>query len=30
MKAIVVVDQNWAIGKGNSLLAHLPGDLKYF
>ncbi len=30
MKAIVVVDRNWAIGKGNSLLAHLPGDLKYF
>jgi dihydrofolate reductase len=30
MKAIVVVDRNWAIGKDNSLLAHLPGDLKYF
>lgn len=30
MKAIVVVDKNWAIGKENGLLAHLPGDLKYF
>ncbi|HPO05078.1 MAG TPA: dihydrofolate reductase [Bacillota bacterium] len=30
MKAIVVVDRNWGIGKDNSLLAHLPGDLKYF
>ncbi|MFA7660532.1 MAG: dihydrofolate reductase [Anaerovoracaceae bacterium] len=30
MKAIVAVDRNWAIGKDNSLLAHLPGDLKYF
>lgn len=30
MKAIVVVDQNWGIGKGNHLLIHLPGDLKYF
>ncbi|GAB1476161.1 dihydrofolate reductase [Bacillota bacterium] len=30
MKAIVVVDKNWAIGKDNSLLAHLPGDLKFF
>jgi dihydrofolate reductase len=30
MKAIVAVDRNWGIGKDNSLLAHLPGDLKYF
>lgn len=30
MKAIVVVDKNWAIGNKNRLLAHLPGDLKYF
>ena len=30
MKAIVAVDRNWAIGKDKCLLAHLPGDLKYF
>lgn len=30
MKTIVVVDQNWGIGKEGQLLAHLPGDLKYF
>ena len=30
MRAIVVVDENWAIGNGGELLAHLPGDLKYF
>lgn len=30
MKAIVVVDQNWGIGKDGQLLVHLPGDLKYF
>jgi len=30
MKAIVVVDQNWAIGKDGGLLAHLCGDLKHF
>ncbi|MDD2216611.1 MAG: dihydrofolate reductase [Eubacteriales bacterium] len=30
MKAIVVVDKNWAIGKNGSLLIHLPGDLKHF
>lgn len=30
MKAIVAVDKNWAIGKDNNLLAHLPGDLKFF
>ena len=27
---IVVVDRNWAIGKENKLLVHLPGDLRYF
>lgn len=30
MKLIVAADKNWGIGKGNSLLVHLPGDLKYF
>ncbi|NLP30217.1 MAG: dihydrofolate reductase [Clostridiales bacterium] len=30
MKAIVVVDKNWGIGKDGKLLVHLPGDLKYF
>jgi len=30
MKAIVVVDKNWGIGKDGQLLVHLPGDLKYF
>lgn len=30
MNAIVVVDQNWAIGKDGGLLVHLPGDLKYY
>ena len=30
MKLIVAVDKNWAIGKDNGLLVHLPGDLKYF
>lgn len=30
MKAIVVADENWAIGKDGGLLVHLPGDLKYF
>lgn len=30
MKAIVVVDNNWGIGKDGQLLVHLPGDLKYF
>ncbi len=30
LKAIVAVDNNWAIGKDNQLLAHLPGDLAYF
>lgn len=30
MKAIVVVDKNWGIGRNKKLLVHLPGDLKYF
>lgn len=30
MNCIVVVDQNWAIGRDNGLLVHLPGDLKYY
>jgi len=30
MNAIVVADQNWGIGCDGKLLAHLPGDLKYF
>lgn len=30
MKAIVVVDENWSIGKDGGLLVHLSGDLKYF
>lgn len=30
MNAIVVVDKNWGIGKDGRLLAHLPGDLKYY
>lgn len=30
MKAIVVADQNWAIGSNGGLLIHLPGDLNYF
>lgn len=30
MKAIVIVDKNWGIGREGKLLAHLPGDLKYF
>ena len=29
MKAIVIVDKNWAIGREGGLLVHLPGDLKY-
>ena len=29
MKAIVVVDENWGIGKDGQLLVHLPGDLAY-
>ncbi len=30
MKAIVIVDRNWNIGKDGGLLVHLPKDLKYF
>ncbi len=30
MIAIVAVDKNYAIGKGNSMLYHLPEDLKHF
>lgn len=30
MIAIVVVDNNWAIGRDNQLLAHLPTDLNRF
>lgn len=30
MNAIVVVDQNWAIGRDNGLLFSLPGDMKRF
>lgn len=27
---ITAIDDNWAIGKDNQLLCHLPNDLKYF
>lgn len=30
MKAIVVVDEKWGIGKDGDLLIHLSGDLKYY
>ena len=30
MKAIVVVDKNWGIGKKNDLLFHLKKDMKFF
>ncbi len=30
MKAIVAVDQNWAIGNGGQLLVHISPDLKRF
>lgn len=30
MKAIVVVDRNWGIGKKNDLLFRLPADMKHF
>ena len=30
LKAIVVVDENWNIGKNGNLLANLPKDLKQF
>lgn len=30
LSAVVVVDQNWGIGKNNQLLVHFPADLKRF
>ena len=30
MRAIVVVDKVWGIGKGNDLLFSLPADMKHF
>ena len=30
LKGIVIVDENWNIGLKGKLLAHLPGDLKFF
>lgn len=30
MNTIVVVDENWSIGRQGELLVHLSGDLKYF
>ena len=30
MNAIVVVDENWKIGRDGGLLVHLSGELKYF
>ena len=30
MRAIVVVDKNWGIGKKNDLLFSLPADMKHF
>lgn len=30
MKAIVAIDRNWAIGKNNQLLFHIPEDMKFF
>ena len=30
MKAIVCVNNNWAIGKNGDLLYSLPGDMKFF
>lgn len=30
MNLIVAVDRNWGIGCNNSLLASIPGDMKYF
>ncbi len=30
MKAIVAVDKNWGIGKGNDLLFAIPEDMKFF
>ncbi len=30
MKLIVNVDNNWAIGMGDSLINHIPADMKFF
>lgn len=30
MKAIVLVDTNWGIGKDGDQIVYIPGDLKYF
>lgn len=30
MKIIVAVDENWGIGLRNSLLVHIPNDMKFF
>lgn len=30
MKLIVAVDKNWAIGKNNKLMWHIPADMKFF
>ena len=30
MKAIVHVDKNWGIGRGNALMFRLPEDMKFF
>ena len=30
MKAIVNVDKNWGIGLGDSLINHIPEDMKFF
>lgn len=30
MNLIVAVDKHWGIGRGNALLASIPGDMKYF
>lgn len=30
IKAIVVVDKKWGIGKNNDLLFHIPADMKFF
>ena len=30
ISAIVAADDNWGIGRGNKLLAHIPEDMKFF
>lgn len=30
LKAIACIDNNWAIGKNNKLLFHIPEDMKFF